>query len=132
MQDDHQAKAAILWRAFKQRLNTSVPTFNLLSLDSLIEKVLELVKLDRAFTKEEIDAIVKDLPFDKAPGLDGFNTDFIKHCWDILASDFYALIEDFCHGRISLQSINSSFITLIPKKDAPTTPNDFRPISLLN
>ena len=56
----------------------------------------------------------------------------MKHCWDIIATDFYALIEDFYHGRISLQSINSSFITLIPKKDAPVTPNDFRPVSLLN
>jgi hypothetical protein len=32
----------------------------------------------------------------------------------------------------SLESINSSFITLIPKCDNPITANDFRPISLLN
>jgi retron-type reverse transcriptase len=31
-----------------------------------------------------------------------------------------------------LQSINSSFITLLPKIDGPTRVNDFRPISLLN
>jgi retron-type reverse transcriptase len=31
-----------------------------------------------------------------------------------------------------MESINSSFITLIPKSDSPTSPNDFRPISLLN
>lgn len=52
--------------------------------------------------------------------------------WNITTPDFYALIEDFYHGKINLQSINSSFITLIPQKDDPTTPNDFRPISLLN
>src|SRR4051812_19230684 len=71
MQDDHQAKVAILRRAFKQRLNTSVPTFNLLSLDSLITKMPELIELDKPFTKEEIDAVIKDLPSDKAPGPDG-------------------------------------------------------------
>lgn len=31
-----------------------------------------------------------------------------------------------------MQSINRSYITLVPKKDSPTTVNDFRPISLLN
>jgi hypothetical protein len=31
-----------------------------------------------------------------------------------------------------LESINSSFITLVPKIDTPSSPNDFRPISLLN
>jgi retron-type reverse transcriptase len=33
---------------------------------------------------------------------------------------------------VSLQAINSSFITLIPKNSNQVTPNDFRPISLLN
>lgn len=67
-----------------------------------------------------------------AQGPDGFNTDFIKHCWDILAPDFYKLLADFYQGSISLKSINAYFITLIPKKDSPVSPNDYRPISLLN
>ena len=33
---------------------------------------------------------------------------------------------------MDLQSINYSFITLIPKKDAPIEASDFRPISLVN
>ena len=32
----------------------------------------------------------------------------------------------------SLESINSSFITLIPKDNNPTSLNDFRPITLMN
>lgn len=62
----------------------------------------------------------------------GFNGAFIKSCWKIISSDFNQLIQDFFHGRVNLQSINASFITLIPKKDTPITSNDFRPISLLN
>ena len=79
-----------------------MPTFDLLNLESLVPKMPELIELDKPFTKEQIDAVVKDLPSDKAPGPDGFNTDFIKHCWDIIAPDFYKLIEDFYNGKLNL------------------------------
>jgi hypothetical protein len=43
---------------------------------------------------------------------------------------------DFCWGffnhDICMQSINGSYITLIPKIDNPTKVGDFRPISLPN
>ena len=38
----------------------------------------------------------------------------------------------FHEGGVNLENINSSFITLVPKKEVPLSPNDFRPISLLN
>ena len=63
---------------------------------------MDLSLLESPFSQEEIGAVVKSLPNDKAPGPDGFNTNFIKHCWDILAPDLYTLIEDFYHGRIGL------------------------------
>lgn len=129
---DHSSKANILLKAFKDRLSTSVPTFNLLNLDGLINRHPNLSILEVPFSKEEIDVVVKELPTEKAPGPDGFNTNFVKAYWDIIAPDFYALIDDFYHGRVSLQSINSSFVTLIPKIDGPASPNDYRPISLLN
>jgi retron-type reverse transcriptase len=40
--------------------------------------------------------------------------------------------EDVFEGNICLRSINSSYITLIPKNDSPAQFGDFRPISLLN
>jgi hypothetical protein len=42
------------------------------------------------------------------------------------------LISAFYEGDVCLRSINSSYITLIPKKDCPLSIGDFRPISLLN
>jgi hypothetical protein len=42
------------------------------------------------------------------------------------------VIKDSYEGNISLESINSSYITLIPKVETPLLPGDFRPISLLN
>jgi hypothetical protein len=73
-----------------------------------------------------------ELPLDKSPGPDGFNTNFIKKCWHIIAPDFYRLMEAFFEGNLCLQSINRSFIALVHKKGNPLTASDFRPISLLN
>ena len=84
------------------------------------------------FTQEDIDEMVKNLPADKSPGPDGFNNEFIKACWDIIKDDVTDLIMVFYAGTMNLQSINTSFNTLIPKKEVPLTPNDCRPISLLN
>jgi retron-type reverse transcriptase len=42
------------------------------------------------------------------------------------------MIQDFHDEKLSLESINSSYITLIPKIDNPVSANDFRPISLIN
>jgi hypothetical protein len=45
---------------------------------------------------------------------------------------FYDLCAGFYNMNICLQSINGSFIVLVPKKDNPSSVNDYRPISLLN
>jgi hypothetical protein len=38
----------------------------------------------------------------------------------------------FYNGNICTQSINGSYITLVPKVDNPKSVNDYRPISILN
>ena len=52
--------------------------------------------------------------------------------WPIIKKDFYNLCYDFHAKNVFLQSLNGSYITLIPKTDGPTKVNDFRLISLLN
>ena len=69
---------------------------------------------------------------DKAPGPDGFNGMFFKKCWNIIKEDVYQLCNDFFSRQVDPQAINTSFIALIPKNNNPITPNDFRPISLMN
>ncbi|XP_073362281.1 uncharacterized protein [Aegilops tauschii subsp. strangulata] len=41
-------------------------------------------------------------------------------------------LPDFYEGKLSLENINASLITLIPKIISPEGPDDFRPISLTN
>jgi hypothetical protein len=72
--------------------------------------------LQAPFCDKEIEEVVKHLPNEKSPGPDGFNNEFVKNCWSIIAPDLKKLISDFHAGNISLESINSSFITLITKK----------------
>jgi hypothetical protein len=88
--------------------------------------------LDDPFTKKQIDAVVKDMPPDHAHGPDGFNGLFIKHCCGIIIEDVYGLCQGFYNGMIDLESINSLFITLIPRNDTPLSVNDYKSISLLN
>jgi hypothetical protein len=76
--------------------------------------------------------VVKSLATDKSPGPDGFNNDFIKKCWSIIAPDFYALCEGFQKGEVCLKCINGSYVTLLPKVDTPSKVDDYSPISLLN
>jgi hypothetical protein len=129
---EHDHKSNLLWEAFKSRLGSS----DFLGIDfDLLELLIrneDLQGLDSPFTKQEIDNIIKSLPSDKSPGPDGFNTNFIKKCWHIIAQDFYDLCEKFYQEEVCLRSINGSFIVLIPKKENPQKVGDYRPVSLLN
>ena len=132
---DHESKAALLWESFRKRLGTTKDThmhFYLESLYGAVSNPQIFTDLEKQFTTEEINEVIKNLPSDKSPGPNGFNNEFIKACWDIVGDDVRKLIHDFYDGNANLESINTSHITLIPKISAPVTANDFRPISLLN
>jgi hypothetical protein len=116
---EHEHKSGLLWDAFKCRLGSSDFSGIDFDLPELLIRNEELHELDTPFTKLEIDNIIKSLPLDKSSGLDGFNTNFIKKCWHIIAQDFYDLCEKFYHDEVCLRSINGSFIVLIPKKENP-------------
>jgi len=129
---NHDAKANLIWCDFKERLGSSCYEGMQFDLDSLLHQNFDLSCLELPFSHQEIDDVVRNLPLDKSPGPDGFNNEFLKKCWPIVKHDFYNLCAAFHAESICLQSINGSFITLIPKVDSPIRVNDFRPISLLN
>jgi hypothetical protein len=129
IQQTLEEKAALLWNSFKERLGISEISQMLFNLRDLLLPVDGLESLEAPFTKEEIDDIVAKLPNNKS---NGFTNEFIKGCWPLLAEDFYWLCNAFNESNVCLRSINSSHITLIPKKDGPQIVLDYRPISLLN
>lgn len=125
-------KKLTFFYSFKERLGTTESTSIPSNLLDLLSSHHDLNFLEDPFTEAEIDATVADLPSNKSLGPDSFSTDFIRKCWTIIKKDFYDLFHQFYRGELCFQSINNSFISLIPKKDGASTINDHRPISLLS
>ena len=130
--EDRTGKEALLFHSFKQRLGTSSHNAVKFDLQIIIKRIEGLDELTVPFTQAEIDHVFKTMPADRAPGPDGFNGAFLKACWPTIKEDFYKLCNQFFDGNLNLESINDGFITLIPKTNAPSTVNDFRPITLLS
>ena len=129
---NHNDKDQILWNEFRQRLGVTEFSGFTMQPENLITTSSQLQHLEEPFTLEEIDSVIRALPNNKSPGPDGFNNEFIKAAWPIIKQDFYDLCHSFYSDDVCLGSINSSYITLIPKVDNPKYVGDFRPISLLN
>ena len=68
---------------------------------------------------------------DKAPGFDGFNFKFIREMWEVLKDEIYDFVMDFFVNGSSVNHLNITWVTLIPKPESPTSIEDFRPISMV-
>jgi mannosylglycoprotein endo-beta-mannosidase len=88
--------------------------------------------LTRPITQEEVDQAVKEMQTGKAPGPDGFTVDFFHHCWDLVGSDVWKVVEESRASGVVLPALNATFLTLIPKEERVTNPKHFRPIALCN
>jgi hypothetical protein len=129
---EHEEKADILWNDFRKRMGSTTDPQMLFNLEELKPNSMDLFVPVEPFTTEEIDQVLKEMLGERAPGPYGFNALFLKKYWPIIKQDVYQLCQELYHGSISLQSINSSFITLVPKINNPISTNDFQPIALLN
>jgi hypothetical protein len=87
--------------------------------------------LMRPFSMEELKTMVWDCDSYKCPGPDGVNLGFIKDFWEDMKVELLCYVFDFHHNGKLMNGINSTFITLTPKKESPQTMNDYRPISLV-
>jgi hypothetical protein len=62
---DHDGKAHVLWELSRKGYGNQISV--------------------ECFTRQEIDNVVAELPNNKSPGPDGFNNEFIKGCWPLIA-----------------------------------------------
>jgi hypothetical protein len=92
-----------------------------------------LERLEAPFSKTEVWTTIKSLPKDKAPGPDGFNAEFYLSAWPVIKRDVMEAFNAF-YGtdKGQFHRLNGALITLLPKKDDPRRPGDYRPISLIH
>ncbi|KAF7844578.1 ribonuclease H [Senna tora] len=88
--------------------------------------------LNKPFTIDECHEALNQMKLDSAPGPDGFTVRFYRTFWDTVKSDVQAMLSSFLNNGNFTDHLNRTFITLIPKTNAPQTFKDFRPISLAN
>jgi hypothetical protein len=91
----------------------------------------EASSLEDPFEEREVKEVIKGMDRDKAPGPDGFSMAFFQDCWEVIKGDFMAVFEEFHARGKFVKSINSTFISLIPKVQGAKEVKDFRPISLV-
>ena len=93
----------------------------------------DVQNLNRPIIREEIEAVIKNLPRHKGPGSDGFPGEFYQMIKEetipILLKQFQKIERD----GVLPNSFYETSITLIPKPDKhPTKKENCRPIPLMN
>ena len=135
-----------IWRESALEVaEVAISYFENLYMTSYPEKILEVVEavdpkvtdemnqmLVKQFTRNEIEAALKQMHPTKSPGADGMLAIFYQKYWDIVGNDVVGMVLNVLNSNISMTDINKTFITLIPKINNPTKMSDFRPISLCN
>ena len=88
--------------------------------------------LVRVFTREEVEAALKDMEPLSAPGSDGMPPIFFQTYWSVVGDDVTSAVLNCLNNCSMPAEINHTFITLIPKVKSPERISEFRPISLCN
>jgi hypothetical protein len=88
--------------------------------------------LEAPFTAEELRAAVFKGESKKSPGIDGIGLEFFKAAWEEVVGDMRLLFNQMFGDRHLSRQQKQGVIVCVPKKERPRTPEDYRPITLLN
>jgi hypothetical protein len=74
----------------------------------------------------EVEQVVKEMALGKAPVPNGFLADFFHEFWDVIGTELWAMVEDSIASSNILQTLNTTFLALVPKENGANNPNKFR------
>jgi hypothetical protein len=112
-------------------MGSYVPRQCTLNLADLGWEPRQLSHMDLPFSEDEILAVIKATPKEKAPGLDVFIGLFFSSCWDVVNEDIMRVIQYFhLMNQQDFRFLNQAYVVLIPKKQDPQRVVDYKSISL--
>ena len=88
--------------------------------------------LTQSVTLSEVDYALHSFKKDMSPILDGWPVEFYLHFFDLLGEELLSAVDFTSVSGCIPPSLNSTFLTLIPKKEKPSSFTNFSPISLCN
>ena len=130
---DHNDMVTAAFDHFSDMLGTALERAITLDLHALHVPQFDLLGLDALFIDDEIWAAVKSLPIGKAPGPDGFTSEFLIAYWDTIKHDFREAFDKlYSMNGQCFQKLNEALLTLLPKRADARSLYDYRPISLIH
>ncbi|KAJ9536675.1 LOW QUALITY PROTEIN: hypothetical protein OSB04_un000148 [Centaurea solstitialis] len=113
-------------------MGTEDPSLDPVILQASFQNKLSLTDalfMIRPITDSDIRDAMFQIGTDKAPGSDGFTSQFFRAAWGIVGRDVTVAIHNFFYrGRLA-KELNHTLICLLPKTPNASSVSDFRPIS---
>jgi len=86
----------------------------------------------RVITKVEVEDAIKNMENNKAPGHDGFTSEFFQDTWNFMRKDVVNVVEESKCTKRMHPTMNATFLALIPNTEHLEESQGFRPIALCN
>eukprot|EP00253_Pinus_taeda_P007787 PITA_07787 len=81
---------------------------------------------------QEVETAANSLKAGKAPGPDGFTSNFFHYFWELIKWEVWQVVEESRNMRWMYPGLNATFMALIPKSEESNKPDKYRPIALCN